>query len=111
VEHDCRLVVTGDRKQHHSVQWGDAVRISERSGAIGQAVLSKIYRHRIPELRKAIEDLSNGRTAKGFDKLDKSLVVREDSCSGDLLSVLESPVVLQINRDAGCSPDVTSDGT
>jgi conjugative relaxase-like TrwC/TraI family protein len=77
VEHDCRLIVTGDSKQHHSVQWGDALRILERSGAIGQAVLTKIYRQRIPELREAIEDLSNGRTAKGFDKLDKFGVIQE----------------------------------
>ena len=32
VENDCRLIVTGDTKQHHSVQWGDALRILERSG-------------------------------------------------------------------------------
>src|SRR4029077_1734402 len=30
--------------------------------------------------------------------------------AGHLLSVLESSVVLQINRDAGCPPRVTSDG-
>jgi hypothetical protein len=36
VEHDCRLVLTGDTKQHHSVQWGDALRILERSGLIAQ---------------------------------------------------------------------------
>ena len=66
VEHDCRLVVTGDTKQHHSVQRGDALRILERSGAIAQAALTKIYRQRIPELREAIEDLSKGRTARGL---------------------------------------------
>jgi ATP-dependent exoDNAse (exonuclease V) alpha subunit len=48
VEHDCRLVVTGDTKQHHSVQWGDALRILEQSGVIAQAVLTRIYRQRIP---------------------------------------------------------------
>ena len=42
VEHNCRLVVTGDTKQHHSVQWGDALRILERSGAIAQAALTKL---------------------------------------------------------------------
>jgi hypothetical protein len=30
--------------------------------------------------------------------------------SGHLLGVLEPSVVLQINRDAGCPPSVTSDG-
>ena len=32
VEHNCRLVLTGDTKQHHSVERGDALRILERSG-------------------------------------------------------------------------------
>ena len=71
VEHNCRLVLTGDTKQHHSVQRGDALRILERSGVIAQAVLTKIYRQGIPELREAIGDLSKGRTGEGFDKPDK----------------------------------------
>jgi ATP-dependent exoDNAse (exonuclease V) alpha subunit len=77
IEHDCRLVVTGDTKQHHSVQRGDALRILERSGAIAQAALTKIYRQQIPGLREAIEDLSKGRAGEGFDKLDKFEVIQE----------------------------------
>src|SRR5260370_30703961 len=65
VEHSCRLVITGDTKQHHSVQWGDALRILERSGAIAQAALTKIYRQQIPGLREAIKDLSKGRAGEG----------------------------------------------
>jgi ATP-dependent exoDNAse (exonuclease V) alpha subunit len=61
VANDCRLIVTRDTKQHHSVQWGDALRNLERSGVIAQALLTKIHRQRIPELREAIEDLSKGR--------------------------------------------------
>jgi AAA domain len=60
VEHNCRLVLIGDTKQHHSVQWGDALRILERSGVIAQATLTKIYRQQIPRLREAIDDLSKG---------------------------------------------------
>jgi len=30
--------------------------------------------------------------------------------SGHLLGVLEASVVLQVDRDAGCTPSVTSDG-
>ena len=77
IEHDFRVIVTGDTKQHHSVQWGDALRILERSGVIAQAALTKIYRQRIPELREAIEDLSKGRTAEGFEKLDKFGAIHE----------------------------------
>jgi thymidine kinase len=73
VEHDCRLVLAGDTKQHDSVRWGDALRILERSGAIAHAALTKIYRQQIPGLREAIEDLNKGRTAEGFDKLDRKV--------------------------------------
>jgi conjugative relaxase-like TrwC/TraI family protein len=77
LQNGCRLIVTGDTKQHHSVQRGDALRILERSGVIAQAALTKIYRQRIPELREAIEDLSKGRTAEGFDKLVRFGVIQE----------------------------------
>jgi hypothetical protein len=46
-----------------------ALRILE-SGVIAQATLTKIHRQRIPKLRAAIEDLSNGRTTECFEKLD-----------------------------------------
>jgi ATP-dependent exoDNAse (exonuclease V) alpha subunit len=80
VAHGCRLIVTGDTKQYHGVERGDALRILEKKGALTQAVLTKIYRQRIPELREAIEDLSKGtvqKTAEGFDKLDKFGVIHE----------------------------------
>jgi hypothetical protein len=56
---------TGDTKQHHSVQWGDAFRILERTGVTAQAVLTKIYRQQIPELREAIGDLSKAGQERG----------------------------------------------
>ena len=58
LQYDCRVIVRWDTKQHHSVERGDALRILERSGVIAQAVLTKIYRQRIPGLREAIEDLT-----------------------------------------------------
>ena len=88
IEHNCRLVVTGDTKQHHSVQRGDALRILERSGAIAQAELTKIHRQRIPELRAAIEDLSKGWTGEGFDKLDKFGAIQEIADAADRLAAI-----------------------
>lgn len=77
LKNGCRLILSGDTKQHHGVERGDALRILEDRGAIDQAALTKIYRQTIPELREAIQDLSQGRTALGFDKLDKFGVVEE----------------------------------
>jgi hypothetical protein len=101
VEHNCRLVLTGDTKQHHSVQWGDALRILERSGVIAQAELTKIYRQRIPQLREAIEDLSKGRTLEGFNKLDKFGVLQEISDDAVRLTIAEKQIeALQAQRSS-----------
>jgi len=60
----------------------------ERSGVIAQAVLTKIYRQGIPELREAIGDLSKGRTGEGFDKLDKFGAIQEIADDADRLAAL-----------------------
>jgi hypothetical protein len=92
IEHNCRLIVTGDTKRHHSVQWGDGLRILERSGVIAQAELTKLHRQRIPELRAAIEDLSKGRTGEGFDKLDKFGAIQEIADAADRLAADDADV-------------------
>jgi hypothetical protein len=65
----CRVILSGDTRQHHSVERGDALRILERVGAVSQVVLTKIFRQLDPAQRAAIYDLSEGETAHGFDKL------------------------------------------
>ena len=46
-------------------------------------MLTKIYRQRIPELREAIGDLGKGRTAEGFDKVDKFGAIQEIADEAD----------------------------
>jgi len=53
-----------------------------------QAVLTNIYRPRIPELREAIEDLSKGRAGDGFDKLDKFGAIQEIADDADRLAAI-----------------------
>ena len=60
----------------------------ERSGAIAQALLTRIFRQRIPELREAIEDLSKGRTGEGFDKLDKFGAIQKIANDGARLAAI-----------------------
>jgi hypothetical protein len=38
LHHSCRLILTGDTKQHHSVQWDDALRILERGSVLERRV-------------------------------------------------------------------------
>jgi len=63
----CRVILSGDTRQHHSVERGDALRVLERVGAVSQVVLTKIFRQLDPVQRAAIYDLSEGETARGFD--------------------------------------------
>lgn len=44
---------------------------------MASAALTKIFRQQIPALRAAIEDLSQGKTEEGFDKLDAFGMIRE----------------------------------
>jgi hypothetical protein len=74
-----QTILLGDTKQHHSVERGDALRVLEESGAVTTAVLSKIIRQKIGPLRDAVQDLSQGRTAEGFDKLNEFGAVHESS--------------------------------
>lgn len=74
---DCRLILSGDTRQHHGVERGDALRILEWAGAVRQAALSNIFRQQIPALRSAIYELAHGRTEEGFDKLNAFGALRE----------------------------------
>jgi AAA domain len=69
-KNDCRLILSGDTRQHHSVDRDDALGVLEDSGCIDQIALTKIFRQQVPALREAVEDLSRGETEAGFDKLE-----------------------------------------
>ena len=85
---DCRLILSGDTRQHHSVDRGDALRVLEGSGSIRQASLTKIFRQQVVALRDAIQDLSQGRTESGFDKLEAAGVIHEVEDSTDRLEAI-----------------------
>jgi ATP-dependent exoDNAse (exonuclease V) alpha subunit len=74
---NCRVILSGDSRQHHSVERGDAFRILEKSALLASAALTRIFRQQVPVLQAAIEDLSQGETEEGFDKLDQFGVIRE----------------------------------
>jgi hypothetical protein len=57
------------RNSFTAFKGGDALRILERSGAIAQTALTKIYGQQIPGLREAIKDLSKSRAGDGFARL------------------------------------------
>jgi hypothetical protein len=58
IENSCRLILSGDTRQHHGVERGDALRILEESGLVVEAALTNIFRQRIAALREAVSDLA-----------------------------------------------------
>jgi AAA domain-containing protein len=65
-----RVILSGDTRQHHSVERGDMLRILQKAGAISTAQLTEIQRQQDPELRAAVFSLSEGDVVKGFEALE-----------------------------------------
>jgi conjugative relaxase-like TrwC/TraI family protein len=77
IENRCRIVLSGDTRQHHGVERGDALRILEKSGRVEQAALTRIFRQQIAALREAVSDLAAGRAERGFDRLEEFGAIKE----------------------------------
>jgi hypothetical protein len=65
-----------------------ADRVMETNGVVTQAALTKIFRQQIPALRAAVQDLSQGKSADGFDKLDKFGAIQEIEDNAERLSAI-----------------------
>jgi ATP-dependent exoDNAse (exonuclease V) alpha subunit len=72
-----RIILSGDVAQHRAVERGDLLRLLEKETPLRTAHLSQIRRQQISEYRSAVESLSQGEAATGFDKLDALGAIRE----------------------------------
>lgn len=67
---ECRVVLSGDVRQHGAVERGDALRLLESQAGIQPAEIRGIRRQQ-GAYRDAVRALADGRTAEGFDRLDR----------------------------------------
>ncbi|AMV22605.1 MobF family relaxase [Planctomyces sp. SH-PL14] len=77
---DARVVLSGDRRQHGSVERGAALRLLEEEAGLVPAEIKEIQRQK-SRYKQAIEDLSEDRTSEGFAKLDAMGWVKEIDAS------------------------------
>jgi hypothetical protein len=73
-ELDCRVVLSGDHRQHSAVARGDAFRLLQSEAGLSVAELKVIRRQKKSEYRQAVEAISKGTAKgaeKGFEMLDK----------------------------------------
>ena len=70
-ELNARVVAVGDHKQMASVSRGAAFRALQDIAQLPVAEVSEIKRQTVSEYKDAVKSLAEGKTAEGFDKLDK----------------------------------------
>jgi hypothetical protein len=92
---DGRIVLSGDRKQHGSVERGAALRLLETEAGLIPAEIKEIQRQK-GAYKQAVEALSEGRTEDGFDQLDKLGWIKEID-GADRYEVLATEYVATIN--------------
>lgn len=76
-EQNARILLTGDIKQHGSIERGDALRIIEQFGGIKPATISKIQRQKNTAYRNAVKSISNDQVEKGYHALDQMGAIKE----------------------------------
>jgi conjugative relaxase-like TrwC/TraI family protein len=72
----ARVLLTGDRRQHGSVERGALLRLLEEEAGITPADVKEIQRQR-GEYKSAIKAMSDGNVGEGFRRLDKLGWIRE----------------------------------
>jgi conjugative relaxase-like TrwC/TraI family protein len=73
---DARVLLTGDKRQHGSVERGAMLRLLETEAGVTTAEVKEIQRQR-DRYKKAMEALSEGKTEEGFDRLDELGWIKE----------------------------------
>lgn len=73
---DARVILSGDRKQHGSVERGAPLRLLETHAGLVSAEIKEIQRQS-GEYKQAVRALSEGRVEDAFRKLDRMNAIRE----------------------------------
>jgi conjugative relaxase-like TrwC/TraI family protein len=76
----CRILMTGDHRQHSAVERGSVLQLLEDEAGIRPAEVTEIHRPRgkhKDEYKKIVKALSEGKVGEGFNRLDKLGWIRE----------------------------------
>ncbi|WP_246859306.1 MobF family relaxase [Spirosoma sp. KCTC 42546] len=76
IDKNARLILSGDTRQHSSVMRGDALRILNTVAGIQSAEVSRIYRQRHLDYRKAVQALADHKVGEAFAVLDNMRAIK-----------------------------------
>jgi conjugative relaxase-like TrwC/TraI family protein len=103
--HGCRVLLSGDTRQHASVDAGDALRLLEQKSALSCARVDRIVRQVRQEYREAIAAFAAGDGPQGLLRLRRLGAVRE---IGDEERYRELATAYRASVEAGKSTLVVS---
>ncbi len=87
-EQKARIILSGDTKQHNSVERGDALRIMQQYSGIRPITVSKIQRQKNDDYKEAVKLLSAGGVEKGFKKLENIGAIKEIAESNERVKAI-----------------------
>lgn len=99
---NARVILSGDWKQHNSVEAGDALRLLEQHTELPISRVSEIVRQKDKSVyKKAVQSLSEGDYNRGFEQLDRmnSIIEIEDQgerherIAKDYLQSIQAPPI------------------
>lgn len=76
-QQNARILLTGDVKQHNSVERGDSLRIIQQYGGVKPAYIKKIQRQKNANYKQAVKLISDDKIAEGYQALDKMGAIKE----------------------------------
>jgi conjugative relaxase-like TrwC/TraI family protein len=98
---DCRIILTGDKRQNPSVERGSVLHLLETEAGIKPAEVREIQRQK-ERYKEAVKLLSEGRSTAGFDKLDELGWIREIADDKDRYAELARDYVDTIASGKEC---------
>lgn len=72
-----RVVLSGDTRQHHSVEAGDALRVLENQSRLSSATLNEIMRQKPKAYREAVAHIAASRIKEGYEQLNRLGAIAE----------------------------------
>ncbi len=89
----ARVILSGDIRQHTSVARGDALRIIQQEAGIKPITVDKVQRQQNEHYKEAVALLSDGKTERGFKKLDRMGVIHEIADHSERVNAIASDYV------------------
>ena len=104
---DARVILSGDRRQHGSVERGAALRLLETEAGVVPVEVKEIQRQS-GAYKQAVAALAEGRTADGFRQLDQLGWIKEVADDGERYARLSADYVARTGADGPTAALVVS---